>query len=182
MPPYDHLFKQRYLENSSSTHRHFITKLILITARSYTITQRLHNSKFTLVDRAVHSTARLLLVSSPDQIFRACPADSSKNRVWTLSLRKLGQVYIWRAVNWVIVGVNYIISDQHSVCFGAKKFASWLFMMTHNAISPEQSDWCDNMTLRLYNYAPVLPVNVSRPYFSTRPHGAREKFGVWGRD
>jgi len=30
---------------------------------------------------------------------------------------------------------------------------------------PEQSDWCDNMTLRSYNYAPVLPVNVSRPYF-----------------
>ena len=51
------------------------------------------------------------LVSSPDQIFRARPADSSKNRVWTLSLRKLGQVYIWRAVNWVIVGVNYIISS-----------------------------------------------------------------------
>ena len=47
---------------------------------------------------------------------------------------------------------------------------------------PEQSDWCDNMTLRSYNYAPVLPVKVSRPYFSTRPQGAREKFGVWGRD
>ena len=38
------------------------------------------------------------------------------------------------------------------------------------------------MTLRSYNYAPVLPVKVSRPYFSTRPQGAREKFGVWGRD
>ena len=45
------------------------------------------------------------VVSSPDQIFRARPADSSKNRVWTLSLGKLGQVYIWQAVNWVIVGV-----------------------------------------------------------------------------
>ena len=32
------------------------------------------------------------LVSFPDQIFHVCPADSSKNRVWTLSLRKLGQV------------------------------------------------------------------------------------------
>ena len=73
------------------------------------------------------------LVSSPDQIFRARPADSSKNRVWTLSLRKLGQVYIWQAVNWVIVGVNYIIATS-SVCFGAKKFASWLFMITHYAI------------------------------------------------
>ena len=30
--------------------------------------------------------------------------------------------------------------------------------------------------------APVLPVNVSRPYFSTRPQGARKKFCVWGRD
>ena len=37
------------------------------------------------------------LVSSPDQIFRACPAALSKNRVWTLSLWKLGQVYIWRS-------------------------------------------------------------------------------------
>ena len=52
------------------------------------------------------------IVSSPDQTFRVRPADSSKNRVWTLSLRKLGQVYIWRAVNWVIVGVNYIIGNQ----------------------------------------------------------------------
>ena len=38
------------------------------------------------------------------------------------------------------------------------------------------------MTLRSDNYAPVLPVKVSRPYFSTRPQGAREKLGVWGRD
>ena len=47
----------------------------------------------------VRKDTRSSLVSSPDQIFRARPADSSKNRVWTLSLRKLGQVYIWRAVN-----------------------------------------------------------------------------------
>ena len=47
----------------------------------------------------VRKDTRPSLVSSPDQIFRARPADSSKNRVWTLSLRKLGQVYIWRAVN-----------------------------------------------------------------------------------
>ena len=62
--------------------------------------------------RDTGSVATLKLVSSPDQIFRARPADSSKNRVWTLSLRKLGQVYIWWEVNWVIVGVNYIISNQ----------------------------------------------------------------------
>ena len=63
---------------------------------------------------------RLGVVSSPDQIFRARPADSSKNRVWTLSLRKLGQVYIWRAVNWVIVGVNYIISNQQRLLWRQK--------------------------------------------------------------
>ena len=67
------------------------------------------------------------------QIFRARPAALSKNRVWTLSLRKLGQVYIWRAVNWVIVGVNYIISNQQRLLW-RQKFASWLFMMTHNTI------------------------------------------------
>jgi len=48
--------------------------------------------------------------------------------------------------------------------------------------SSEQSDWCDNMPTRLYNYAPVLPVNVSRPYFLTRPQGARKKIGVWWWD
>ena len=59
----DHNVQQRYLKNCSSTHRYFITKLMLITARSYTITQRLHSSKFTLVDGAVHSTAQLLSVA-----------------------------------------------------------------------------------------------------------------------
>jgi len=47
---------------------------------------------------------------------------------------------------------------------------------------PEQSDWCDNMTLRSYNYAPVLPVRMSRPYFLTRPQDPCNKFGIWGRD
>ena len=27
----------------------------------------------------------------------------------------------------------------------------------------EQCDWCDNVPICLYNYAPVLPVNMSRP-------------------
>ena len=66
------------------------------------------------------NTAAKRLVSSPDQIFCARPADSSKNRVWTLSLRKLGQVYIWRSVNWVIVGVNYIISNQQRLLWHQK--------------------------------------------------------------
>jgi len=43
---------------------------------------------------------------------------------------------------------------------------------------PEQSNWYDNMPIHLYNYAQVLPVKVSRPYFSTRLQGARQKFGV----
>ena len=54
------MFKQRYLENGSSTHRHFITKRMLITARSFITTQRLHSYKFTLVDKTVLSPARLL--------------------------------------------------------------------------------------------------------------------------
>ena len=62
----------------------------------------------------------LSLVSSPDPIFHVCPVDSSKNRVWTLSLRKLGQVYIRRSVNWVIVGVNYIISYQQCLLWRQK--------------------------------------------------------------
>ena len=64
--------------------------------------------------------AYILVVSSPDQIFRVHPVDSSKNRVWTLSLQKLGQVYIWRAVNWVIVGVNYIVSNQQRLLWRQK--------------------------------------------------------------
>ena len=55
-------------------------------------------------------------------------------------------------------------------------------MMLMQFTLPKQSDWCDNMLIRSYDYAPVLPVKVSRPYFSTRPQGACEKFGVWGRD
>ena len=47
------LFKQRYLENLSSTHRHFITKLMHITSHSSKTTQCLHSCKLTLVDTAV---------------------------------------------------------------------------------------------------------------------------------
>ena len=73
------------------------------------------------------------------------------------------------------------LSATGSVCFGAKKFASWLFVMRITQFTlPEQSDWCDNMPIRSYDYAPVLPVNVSRPYFSTRPQGARAKNLVSG--
>ena len=56
---YDHFVQTTIVENGSSTHRHFITKLMLITPRSYTTAQRLHSSKFTLVDKVAHSTGWL---------------------------------------------------------------------------------------------------------------------------
>ena len=46
------LFKQRYLTNCVSTHRHFSTKLILITTRSSTNNRRLHSFNFTLVNKS----------------------------------------------------------------------------------------------------------------------------------
>ena len=51
--------------------RLFITKLMLITARSYPTTQRPHSYKFILVERAVHSIAQLLSVAW-DAIFKCC--------------------------------------------------------------------------------------------------------------
>ena len=39
-----------------------------------------------------------------------------------------------------------------------------------------------NLLTTICKQAPVFVVKVSRPYFLTRPQGAREKFGVWGRD
>ena len=59
----DHNTQQWSLKNSSSTCCHFITKLILITARSFTTTQHVHSYQFTLVDKAVLSSARLLSVA-----------------------------------------------------------------------------------------------------------------------
>ena len=43
------------------THRHFITKLMLITARSFTTIQHLHSLKFTLVDKTVLSSLLCLV-------------------------------------------------------------------------------------------------------------------------
>ena len=61
------------------------------------------------------------VVSSPDTpITCARPAALSRNRVWTLSLRELGQVYIQWSVNCIIVGVNYTICYQKHL-LGAKK-------------------------------------------------------------
>ena len=36
---------------------------------------------------------------------------------------------------------------------------------------PEQSDWCNNMLIHSYNYTPISPVKVSRPYSLTMPQG-----------
>ena len=55
-------------------------------------------------------------------------------------------------------------------------------MMKMQFTLPEQSDWCDNMSICSYDFVPVLPVKVSRPYFLTRLQGVREKLGVWGHD
>ena len=82
----DHNVQQRYLENGLSTHRHFITKLMLITARSYTITQRLHSSKFTLVDKALPGCCPLR--RTPFQMLYACahvvsfPNQKPRSLIW----------------------------------------------------------------------------------------------------
>ena len=55
------------------------------------------------------------VVSSPDQIFRSRLVDSAKNRVGTLLLQKLGQVYIQRSVIVLIT-----LSTTSSIFFGAK--------------------------------------------------------------
>ena len=52
-------------------------------------------------------------------------------------------------------------SGSSRVWFAAQKLqASWLFVMTHNL--PEQSNWCDKMPIRSYDYS--LYSLVSRPF------------------
>ena len=73
------LFKQRYLANYLSTHRHFSTKLILITTRSSTSTQRLHSFKFILVNKS-HSQYSVFAVRCEGRhflILYACAHDVS---------------------------------------------------------------------------------------------------------
>ena len=50
-------FNNDISKNGSSTHRHFITKLILITVQSFATTQRLHSYEFIPVDKTVLSSA-----------------------------------------------------------------------------------------------------------------------------
>ena len=51
------------------------------------------------------------------------------------------------------------LSTTSSICFGTKKFASWLFVMMHNLLY--LSNLIGETTCR---YARII-VNVSRPYF-----------------
>ena len=78
---------------------------------------------------SVSFQAQGIVALSPDQIFRT-PCELAENRVWTLSIGKLGQVDIRLLV---IVSVNYFISSS-SICFGAKKSASWLSVTTTNVM------------------------------------------------
>ena len=109
--------------------------------------------------KLVHNCFKISLIPRPS----ACPADLWKNRVWTLSLQKLGQVYL----QWS--------SATSSICFGSLWWCIAQFTL------PEQSDWCDNMPICSCNYTPVLLVNVSRPYFLTRPQVVRKKNWCLGR-
>ena len=78
------------------------------------------------------------------------------------------------SLNWVIGGVNYIISCLQCLLWHQK-----ICKLVICAL-PEQSDWCDNMPIHSHGYAHVLPVSVSRPYFSTRLQGTCAKNFVSG--
>ena len=87
---YDHYVQQRYLANGLSTHRHFSTKQMLITARSSTTTQRLHSFKFTLVNKShsQHSEAAVRCEWRHFLILYACvhkvsfPDQRPRSLVW----------------------------------------------------------------------------------------------------
>ena len=64
-------------------------------------------------------------------LFQVCSAASLKNRVWTLSLGKLGPVDTRRSV---IVSVDYYIISYYGDMWWHTHF-------------PEQSDWCNNMLI-----------------------------------
>ena len=84
------LFKQRYLAKCLSTHRHFSTKLMLITAQSSTTTQRLHSFKFILVNKShsQHSETAVRCLGRHFLILYACahkvsfPDQRPRSLVW----------------------------------------------------------------------------------------------------
>ena len=104
--------------------------------------------------------------SSPDQIFRARPAD-----YWTLSLWNWGH-----GVVRVNLGGNYIISYIVPAAFALASKKICKLAISDNA-QRNLLTWAIWLVRQHVDtdYAPLLPVNVSRPYFSTRPQGAREK-------
>ena len=65
-----------------STHRHFSTKLMLITARSSTTTQCLHSFKFTLVNKS-HSQHSEAAVRCLGRHFKFCTHAHTKSRSQT---------------------------------------------------------------------------------------------------
>ena len=120
------------------------------------------------------------LVPRPNFLCAACRL--VKNRVWTLPLWKMGQVYIWWAVNWIIVGVNYIISyqQQHLLC--CQKSCK-LFMMTHNAIYSTWAIWLVwQHADTLIWLRPNFTNERVQTLFFNKAAGRTWKFGVWGRD
>ena len=84
------LFKQRYLTNCVSTHRHFSTKLILITTRSSTTIRRLHSFEFTPVNKShsQHSEAAVRCLGRHFIILYACahevsfPHQRPRSSIW----------------------------------------------------------------------------------------------------
>ena len=96
---YNHYIQQRYLENSLSTHHHFSTKLMLITVQSSKTTQRLYSFKFTLVNKAVYSTAQLLSVSLGALSCSFCPkwwgfeCLRSENNAWVKCILSIGDPF-----------------------------------------------------------------------------------------
>ena len=93
-----------------------------------------------------------------------------KYRVWTVSRGKLGPVDIQRS----ITAISY-----SSISLGAQKSSSWLSVMTNKPILLPWAIWLGwQHANTLYNYAPVSPVKVSRPYFSTRLQCMHEQVGL----
>ena len=87
---YDHDVQQRYLANGLSTHRHFSTKLILITTRISTTNRCLHSINFTLVNKShsQHSVAAVRCEGRHFVILYACahevsfPSQIPRSLVW----------------------------------------------------------------------------------------------------
>ena len=105
--------------------------------------------------------ANLYVVLSPDQIFQARPVALSKNRVCTLSLWKLGQVYIKLSV---IMALSVILPA--ALVLEPKNLqAGYLWWHLYLIYFSEQCDWWDNMLIHLYD-------DHVQTLFSTRPQGA----------